>query len=209
MAKKHASSLASDGSQDLAYIAEQLRPLAVLCDGLLVDPANARTHPEPNLGAIRASLSAYGQRKPIIVNRHTGIVEAGNCTLEVARSLGWSHVAVVYVDDDPARTAGFSLADNRTAELAGWDTGKLNALLKEIGDGQGEGLDALFADLAKEAGSALDGSVKLKPIKVQDPPRMTWVLVGIPTVRFGEIAAAVEGIAALPDILCETAANDG
>jgi len=35
----------------------------------------------------------YGQRKPVVVNRRTGIIEAGNGTLEAAVSLGWSHLA--------------------------------------------------------------------------------------------------------------------
>jgi hypothetical protein len=40
---------------------------------------------------------------------------------KAARDLGWSHLAVVFTDDDPVTAAGFSIADNRTAELAEWD----------------------------------------------------------------------------------------
>jgi hypothetical protein len=36
---------------------------------------------------------------------------------------------------------------------------------------------------------------------------MTWVLIGIPTIRFGEIASTVEAIAAKPGIMCEVTAN--
>jgi hypothetical protein len=86
---------------DLSPIAEQLRPLAVPCCELLLDPANARRHPEPNLEALKGSLRVYGQRKPVVVNRRTGTIEAGNGTLQAALALGWSQLAVVYVDDDP------------------------------------------------------------------------------------------------------------
>jgi len=43
----------------------------------------------------------------------------------------------------------------------------------------------------------------------REPPRMAWVLIGIPTVRFGEIAALVEQVAALPEVVVETSVNDG
>jgi hypothetical protein len=98
---------------DHSHIAESLRPLAAACADLVLDPANARKHPEDNLEAIKGSLAVYGQRKPIVVNRRTGAVEAGNGTLEAARAMGWTHVAAVYVDDDPMTAAGFSIADNR------------------------------------------------------------------------------------------------
>jgi hypothetical protein len=94
---------------DLSHIAEQLRPLAVPCSELTADPANARRHPGPNLAALTGSLRAYGQRKPVVVNRRTGTVEAGNGTLQAALALGWSHLAVVYVDDDLTTAAGFSV----------------------------------------------------------------------------------------------------
>jgi hypothetical protein len=102
----------------LAHIAESLRSLAIPCKSIDVDPKNARKHGEQNLSAIRASLRVYGQRKPIVVNRRTNIVEAGSGSLVAARELGWSHIAAVFVDDDPMTAAGFAIADNRTAELA-------------------------------------------------------------------------------------------
>jgi hypothetical protein len=51
--------------------------------------------------------------------------------------------------------------------------------------------------------------VELKQLAIQPPPPMTWVLIGIPTVRFGQINQQVEQIALLPDIICEVAANNG
>lgn len=118
-----AATATTTAAADLSHIAEQLRPLAVPCADLLLDPANARRHPEPNLEAIKGSLRVYGQRKPVVVNRRTGTIEAGNGTLQAASALGWSHLAAVYVNDDPMTAAGFSIADNRTAELAEWDRG--------------------------------------------------------------------------------------
>ena len=91
-------------TDELNYIAEGLRVLAVPIDELHVDPANARTGHA--LDRIASSLKAYGQRKPIIANRlQNGKIEAGNGTWQAAKKLGWSHIAVVYVEDDPATAA--------------------------------------------------------------------------------------------------------
>ncbi|MCO5171145.1 MAG: DNA methylase [Planctomycetes bacterium] len=129
-------------TESLEHIAESLRPLAVPLASLTLDPANARRHPERNLGAVEASLRLYGQRKPVVVRRQGMIVEAGNGTVEAARRLGWAHVAAVIVDDDPITATGYSIADNRTAELAEWDDEALSKLLLELEKGDVD-LDAL------------------------------------------------------------------
>ena len=116
---------------DLAHVAEALRPLAVPVGELEADPRNARRHDERNLAAIRASLARFGQRKPLVGRRVDGrlVLEAGHGTLEAARALGWSHVAVLEVDEAEAEAQAFALADNRTAELASWDDESLRASL--------------------------------------------------------------------------------
>lgn len=144
--------LGQPAAPDLSHIAEQLRPLAVAVGELQFDPANAMTHPEDNLEAIKGSLQAYGQRKPIVVNRRTGHVEAGNGTLAAALALNWTHLAVVFVDDDPATAAGFAIADNRTAQLAKWDDEALGELLRDVNTKGDERLQQMLAELAKEEG---------------------------------------------------------
>ncbi len=100
-------------------INESLRPLAVPVDDLVPDPDNARDHDERNLEAIKASLTDYGQQKPIVINRER-VVIAGNGTLQAAKELGWTEIAAVTYDG-AGLPEGFALADNRSAELARWD----------------------------------------------------------------------------------------
>jgi ParB-like chromosome segregation protein Spo0J len=154
---------------DLSHIAEQLRPLAVACDDLILDPANARRHPEPNLEAIKGSLAIYGQRKPIVANRRTRTVIAGNGTLEAARALGWTHIAAVFTDDDPVTAVGYAIADNRTAELAEWDAEALDRLLGEVRVDD-ERLQQMFADLAEAEGIAAREAES--PMPPQDFPEV-------------------------------------
>ena len=103
---------------DLAWIAEDLRGLALELGDLTQDPANARLHPERNMEALKASLHRFGQRKPVVVRREGMIVIAGNGTLEAARALGWSHLAAVIVEDDATTATGYAIADNRTTNEA-------------------------------------------------------------------------------------------
>jgi ParB-like chromosome segregation protein Spo0J len=59
-------------------------------DTLVLDPANARQHGEPNLDAIRASLTRFGQAEPLVVQRATRRVIGGNGRLVAMRALGWT-----------------------------------------------------------------------------------------------------------------------
>jgi DNA modification methylase len=103
-----------------------------LISDLTLDPGNARLHSQKNLDAIKASLTKFGQRKPIVIN-NKGVILAGNGTVEAAKALGWDHieVATVPADWDEATARAYALADNRTAELAEWDE---NVLAKQLLD---------------------------------------------------------------------------
>jgi len=106
------------------------RPERVPIDSVVLDPNNARLHTEANIALIAASLSAFGQQKPIVVC--DGVVIAGNGTVIAARQLGWDEILIVRSDLPPDRARAFALADNRTAELASWDTAALSASLAAL-----------------------------------------------------------------------------
>ena len=133
-------------SPDLSHIAAGLRPLAVPIGELVPDPRNALTHGDENLAAIEASFRSFGQRRPLVAQRDTGAVLVGNGRLAVARRLGWTHVAVVWVQDDPAAAAGYAIADNRTADLAEWDEALLAELVAGVRDDDADLAAALLLD---------------------------------------------------------------
>jgi DNA modification methylase len=124
-------------------------------DELSIDPANVRKHGVRDIDAIKASLKRFGQQHPILVDKR-GVVRAGNGRLEAMRQLGWSEVEVVYTDLEGAELAAFAIADNRTAELSGWDVGALSASLAALKE-EDEDLFAAtgFDDVA--LAQALDG----------------------------------------------------
>lgn len=99
------------------------------------DPHNARRHPDSNISAIAASLSEFGQQKPIVITADNVII-AGNGTYDAAKSLGWSEIVVTVLpeDWDSNKAKAFALADNRTAELAEWDSRELLDQLESLTD---------------------------------------------------------------------------
>lgn len=81
-------------------------------------PGNAR---RGDVAAIAASLAENEQYAPIVVQRSTRHVLAGNHTLKAAQSLGWPDIDVVFVDVDDQRARKINLSSNRTAELGSYD----------------------------------------------------------------------------------------
>ena len=109
----------------------------------LIDIETLRPHPHnPRNGdvdAIADSLLTNGQYRPIVVARG-GVILAGNHTYAAACQLGWTQLHVVQLDLDPdsAEALRIMAADNRTAELGGYDEGLLTQLLAglaELDDG--------------------------------------------------------------------------
>jgi len=98
-------------------------------------PGNPR---RGDVEAVKRSYEAFGQRKPIVV-KHDGegraVVVAGNHQLKAVRELGWDEVAVVWADDlSEDEATAFALADNRVADLGGYDDSDLLALLETVDD---------------------------------------------------------------------------
>lgn len=107
---------------------------SVAIKSLTMDPENARTHSEKNIKAIAGSLTTFGQRKPLVV--WDNIVIAGNGTVEAAKSLGWEKIDITRVPSDWShdQARAYALADNRTAELAEWDSESLLDILSGLND---------------------------------------------------------------------------
>jgi hypothetical protein len=103
----------------------------VRLDTLYPDPANVRVHPDANLRAIRDSLTAFGQQRPLVV-MDDGMVLAGNGTLEAAKQLGWQHIAVQVCTLPLDQARAYAVADNRTGELSSWNEQGLATLLRDL-----------------------------------------------------------------------------
>ncbi|WP_093779369.1 MULTISPECIES: hypothetical protein [unclassified Streptomyces] len=90
--------------------------------------------------------STAGQYKAIVVNRgtHTGRpneILAGNHTSAAAQQLGWDQIAATFVDVGDEDAARIVVVDNRTSDLAGYDSELLADILEELPDLDGTGYD--------------------------------------------------------------------
>lgn len=115
---------------------------------------NARTHSPEQVAKIAASLAEFGFVNPILVDSNDGII-AGHGRLAAARMLGLTEAPVIVLDhlSDIQRRA-YVLADNKLAELAGWDVAML---ANEMADLELEGFDLGVAGFSDEELAALAG----------------------------------------------------
>jgi ParB-like chromosome segregation protein Spo0J len=93
---------------------------------ILTHPLNPR---EGDVGAIIESLSTMGQYRPIVVNKRTKHCVSGNHTLTAAVQLGWEKIAVHWIEVDDIEEIKILIVDNRTSDLATYDSQDLNRLL--------------------------------------------------------------------------------
>jgi len=106
------------------------------------DPRNARTRDSRAIDFLQQSLRDVGAARSIVIDEND-LILAGNGTVSAAEGLGISKLQIVEAEGDTiiaVRRRGLtdeqktrlSLYDNRTAELAEWDTDVLKELSEEV-----------------------------------------------------------------------------
>lgn len=99
---------------------------------------NPRKIPDEAIEAVANSIKEFGFKIPIVISTENEIV-CGHTRIRAAKKLGINEVPCVIADDlTPEQIKAFRLADNKTAELSGWDFEKLDVEL--------EGLDFDMSD---------------------------------------------------------------
>lgn len=82
---------------------------------------NARTHSKKQIHKVADSIRVFGFVNPILVDGNSEIV-AGHGRYAAAKLLGMTTVPVICLDHlKPDDVRAYRIADNRLAELAGWD----------------------------------------------------------------------------------------
>lgn len=84
--------------------------------------------------AVAASIREFGWQQPIVVDKD-GVIIAGHTRYKAAKKLKCDTVPVVVADDlTEDQVKAYRLADNKTGELAEWDTALLGEELAELAD---------------------------------------------------------------------------
>src|SRR5277367_1802291 len=93
---------------------------------------NPRTHSDAQVAQLAASIAEFGFVNPVLVASDAGIL-AGHGRMLGAQALKLKEVPVIVLDHlTPAQRKAYLLADNKLAELAGWDNDLLRLELQDL-----------------------------------------------------------------------------
>lgn len=93
---------------------------------------NARTHSKRQICQIVDSIKEFGFTNPVLINPDATIV-AGHGRVLAAKQIGMSEVPTICLSDlTPNQIRAYVIADNRLAEIAGWDESILKIELQHL-----------------------------------------------------------------------------
>ena len=146
--------------------------------------ANNPRQNDDAVDAVAESIRRFGFRQPIVVDAD-GVIVAGHTRYRAAQRLGLATVPVhVATDLTPDEVRAYRLADNKTAELASWDTSMLSIELDAL---RGAGIDWTLLGFDEEelakllAPAGTEGltdpdAVPEKPVDPMTKPGDLWLL---------------------------------
>jgi ParB-like chromosome segregation protein Spo0J len=102
--------------------------------GLKPHPKNPRTHSRKQVKQIAKSIETFGFTNPALIDRG-GVIIAGHGRVEAAKLLGLHQVPTVCLEElNQDQIRAYILADNKLAELGGWDEEILATELQHLID---------------------------------------------------------------------------
>lgn len=115
--------------------ASQSQPLSIVYQqtaDLIEYPHNARTHSQRQIRQVADSIEMFDFVNPIMVDGNNTII-AGHARLTAAKLLGIERVPTIRIEHlTKAQIRAYILADNRLAEMAGWDMSILAIELQQL-----------------------------------------------------------------------------
>ena len=171
-------------------------------DRLRPYPGNARSHSRKQLKLIANSIKRFGFTNPILVTGDFEVV-AGHGRLQAAKSLGLELVPVVALSTlSGADKKALIIADNRIAELAGWDRDILAIEYQGLLDLQFDDIEVTGFSLG-EIDTILDEASEKQPFE-PGPEDLVPTVVAAPVSRMGDL-----WILGSHRLLCGDARSDG
>ena len=126
-------------------------------DAEVIKINSVKPHPDnPRRGDVALiveSLTAHGQYRPIVVNKRDNLILCGSHTHAAAKRLKWTLISAVIIDVDDEQARKIMLADNRTSDLASYDTVGLLESLSSLPTLEGTGFEE--SDIAGMVGDVV------------------------------------------------------
>lgn len=94
-------------------------------------PNNPRINDEA-VEYVANSIKTFGFKVPVVIDKNNVII-AGHTRVKACQELGIKKIPCIVADDlTEEQVKAYRLADNKTAEMATWDIGKLEIELEDI-----------------------------------------------------------------------------
>lgn len=173
---------ASSGPEDdLSAAVRDLQIEYVAPERLRLSPTNARTHSQRQIKLIARSIGRFGFVNPILISDDFEIL-AGHGRVAAAKALGLRQVPTIRLSNlSAAERRAYVIADNRLAELAGWDRELLATELQGLLDVQFDDIELTgfsLGDVALLVDEPAEKKTKVRPDKRPAVSRVgdVWVL---------------------------------
>ena len=114
-----------------ARIPESLRPLLVPIDSISQHPDNPRNG---DIDLIVESITVNGYVAPVVVQRSTNRIIAGNHRWQAMHALDATTIPAIFVDMSDEQAARYLIADNRTSDVAKNDEHLLGQMLAALAE---------------------------------------------------------------------------
>lgn len=111
---------------------QSLEPLMDSMENVKAHPDNPRNG---DIDAIVESITVNGYIAPVIAQKSTGHIIAGNHRYYALMQMGSDQIPVVWVDVDDKAALRYLLADNRTSDLGNYDNAILVSILEQVAEG--------------------------------------------------------------------------
>jgi DNA modification methylase len=146
---------------------------------------NARTHSKKQIRQVAKSIETFGWTNPLLIDTQGGVI-AGHARLDAAKLIGLTDVPTLLIDHlSETQKRAYIIADNKLAELAGWD--------EEILAAEFEALTSLDLDFDLTITGFETGEIDflIEGVEPVDDDEEDWLAdaaqTGAPVSRLGDL----------------------
>ena len=174
---------------------------------LVPNPKNWRTHPKKQQEALKSILGEIGFADAALARELPDgrlMLIDGHLRAETTPE---EELPVLVLDVNEEEADKLLLTVDPLSEMAGTDVEALNDL-RENAETASETLKELWSEQSGALTSEAVEPPKVKKLEVRTPPKMAWVLFGVPVVRFGEAQPHINALSKINNSTLLSTTND-
>jgi ParB-like chromosome segregation protein Spo0J len=166
-------------------------------DRLILDPRNAKRHPESQIEKIKGSIETFGYVSPLVVRPNKMLIGGEGTLLALKRLSGYETIDVRVVHGlNDLQYAELGLALNKLGDEATYDTAALGAIINDIMAAGHDATDLGFSDKEIAAITGEQDELEVKEIETGEVSDECWVSVRGPLEHQAGILHDLETIMA-------------